>query len=1110
MGHMLVGAGLGNGLATSCETDRQRFLGRRGDPRRPAALWDGAPLPGTTGATLDPIFSLSGEVTLAPHSSVSLAYVTLAAASRDDLLALAGRYRSAAAAACAFQESELATQSWLSSQDMDAAELRTILHVLSALLYAHPHTRSAPEIIAANRLGQAGLWRFGLSGDYPLLLVEIHDSAEGELVREVLRAHRYLRNSGLMVDVVLLSLEQTDYGAELRGMLHRLVSRANYAQWLDQRGGVFILNADQLSLEERTLLRTAARVALRGERGALAAQLPGYAVPITHLPDLIPTRQVDAAEAAAPEMPLPANEALQFANGYGGFGAAGREYVIDLPAGRATPAPWANVIGYPEFGFLVTEAGSQCTWAGNSGENRLTPWTNDPVRDPTGEALYLRDEETGQIWTPTPRPAGDDQPYRVRHGAGYTIFEHHSHGLEQRLTLYASPSDPVKIVRLRVRNTRSYTRRITATQYVEWALGTLRADTAAYIIPQYDPDAGCLLAANPYSADFGMRVAFLAASRPPHGVTADRTEFLGRYGGYARPAALRRMGLEARITPGEDPCAALQLHLDLPPGETQEIHFVLGQGRDPEHALALAGRYRQPGEAETAWQRTQEFWDGLLGAIQVHTPEPALDLMLNRWLLYQALSCRIWGRSAFYQSSGAFGFRDQLQDVLAVLPVAPAIARGQLLEAARHQFEEGDVMHWWHPPAGRGVRTRISDDLLWLPYVAARYVAATGDVAILDERVPFRQAEPLTEAEEERYSQYPPAPEAHTLLEHCRRAVERAATQGPHGLPLMGTGDWNDGMNRVGEKGRGESVWLAWFQCDVLRAFAELCLLRGDVAAAERYRRRAEAYATAVERTAWDGDWYRRAYYDDGAPLGSAQNTECQIDAIAQSWAVLSGAGDATRSRQAMAAVLRKLVRPEERLILLFTHPFDRTPRDPGYIKGYLPGIRENGGQYTHAAIWTAWALAELGQGTAAGELLRLLNPVLQADTPEKAQVYRVEPYVVCADIYGVAPHLRRGGWTWYTGSAAWLYRLGIERVLGLRKRGAFLEIDPVIPAAWNGFELDYRHGQATYRLRVRNPEGCERGVRHITLDGAPLPEARIPLRDDGGEHEVEVVMGTA
>lgn len=1119
MGHMLVVEG--SAVVARHEADRYRFIGRDRTMQSPAALTSKEYLSGTTGATLDPIFSLGQEISLQPHENANLAYLTFAGENREAVIALASRYRSWTLVQRSFHQANIAAQSWLGKQEISTQELKDTLQVLSALLYPFSAVRASPETIAANRLGQPGLWRFGISGDYPILLVDLEDPKQVDLVHEVLQVHKYLRSRRFMLDVVILNRQRTDYGAELNGMLYRLVSKMKGEEWLHQRGGIYILNSDQIQSEEYNLLHAVARVFLKGANGSLSNQLPDYVIPVHHLPEFTPYLQAEdsAAMARIPQAyPLEVRSDLMFHNGFGGFSADGHEYVIDLriPAGnpeisppsQVTPAPWVNVVGYPEFGFMVSEAGSQSTWALNSGENRLTPWSNDPVRDPTGEALYLRDEETGEVWTPTPLPSGAEQPYRVTHGAGYSIFEHNSHGLRQRLTLFASPEDPVKIIHLRVENTLDHTRRITATQYVEWVLGTTHAGSMAYIVPEYDSAQECLLAKNPYNAEFGARVAFLIASKTLHGLTADRAEFFGRGGSPTIPAALHRIGLETRITPGEDPCAVLQLHIDLLPGASEEIYFAVGQGKDKEHALDLAKKYHNPAYVGAAFERTRVFWDHLLGSVQVHTPEPAIDLILNRWMLYQTLSCRIWGRTAFYQSSGAFGFRDQLQDVLALLPIDPAITRGQILNAALRQFEAGDVMHWWHPPSGRGVRTRISDDLLWLPYVTAAYVEATGDVGILDEELPFRVAPPLAKDEDERYSEYPQSQQSYSLMDHCLRAIEKGSTTGPHGLPLIGTGDWNDGLNRVGENGRGESIWLAWFLCDVLNRFAVICEQYGDTGTAQRYISRAKEYAAAVERSAWDGAWYRRAYYDDGSPLGSIQDVECQIDSIAQSWAVLSGFGDSQRSHQAMQSVLDRLVHPADRLIILFTPPFDKTPLDPGYIKGYLPGTRENGGQYTHAATWATWAFTSLGDGKQAGALFNLLNPIYQSDTPDKAAVYRVEPYVICADIYSRPPYLRRGGWTWYTGSAAWMYRLGLEAILGLHKIGNTLKIDPVIPPAWDGFEIHYRCGQAVYHIQVKNPQHVDRHVAQLVLDGQPLMDGSIPLVDDQREHAVVVTMG--
>jgi len=1108
MGHMMVIEG--KQIIARHEADRYRFIGRGRSLHSPAALTSQEYLTGSTGATLDPIFALGQEIALDPHESANIAYLTIAGESREAIIALARRYSSWTLVERSFHQSNIAAQTWLGKQEIDTQAFKDTLQILSALIYSFKAVRAAPETLAANRLGQPGLWRFGISGDYPILLVELDNPKQVDLVREALQVHTYLRSRRFMMDVVILNRQQTDYGAELNGMLYRLINRMNGEEWLNQRGGIYILYGDQMGSEESKLLKSAARVLLIGANGPLSSQMPGYSIPVHHLPEFTPTRQAEVAARAAsiPQAyPLGKRSELKFYNGYGGFSADGREYVVDLPAGKNTPAPWVNVIGYPEFGFMVSETGSQCTWALNSGENRLTPWSNDPVRDPTGEALYLRDEETGEVWTPTPLPSGSGQPYRVTHGAGYTIFEHSSHGLRQRLSLFASPEDPVKIIHLTVENTLDRTRRITATQYVEWVLGSTHATSQAYIIPEYDSALECLMASNPYNAEFGTRVAFLIASKTVHGLTADRTEFLGRGGTAAFPAALHRLGLETRISPGEDPCAVLQLHLDLLPGASEEIYFVLGQGNDKDHALSLAKKYHTPAYVGAAYERTHVFWDRLLGTIQVHTPEPASDLILNRWMLYQTLSCRIWGRTGFYQSSGAFGFRDQLQDVMALLAIDPAITRSQIINAAQRQFEQGDVMHWWHPPSGRGVRTRFSDDLLWLPYVTALYVEATGDKSLLDEKVPFLHAPELAEGEDERYGKYLQTEQTFSLMDHCLRAIEKGASTGPHGLPLIGTGDWNDGLNRVGENGQGESIWLAWFLCDVLKRFATLCEQNGKVETAQHFKSMAEVYAAAVERSAWDGAWYRRAYYDDGTPLGSIQETECQIDTIAQSWAVLSGAGDPQRSSQAMQSVLDRLICPQERLSLLFTPPFDKTPHDPGYIKGYLPGTRENGGQYTHAATWTAWAFASLGNGKQAGALFDLLNPIFQSDSAEKVAVYRVEPYVVCADIYSRAPYVRRGGWTWYTGSAAWMYRLGLEAMLGFHKIGDTIHINPVIPPTWDGFEIRYQFGESVYFIQVHNPEHVASHVRQMLLDGQPL-KGSVPLVDDKRKHQVDVTMG--
>lgn len=1107
MAHALV-TGDGAQGPPAYESSRRQFIGRGRSIRSPQVLCRRADLSGALGSTLDPIFALSQEFVVQPGSSVQAVFLTLVAPEHDQILGAVERYRSWAHIDHVFRQARNEAEMELRRLSLNTPQLVRIQHLLSGLLFPHARMRASTEVLQSNRQGQPGLWAYAISGDHPILLVKLHSTDELDLAQDVLQAHQYWRRRNLKIDLVFLNEQGENYGQELNTRLFRLLSHSRSDMWINRRGGIFIIYADRLAEDDRVLLETSARVVLDGRVGGLEKQpLGGERIP-PRLPAFIPS-QSEIAEADS-ALPLPRPRDLLFDNGRGGFTPDGREYRIYLEPGALAPAPWLNVIANPELGFLTSDAGLGCTWAVNSGENRLTPWSNDPVSEPAGEAVYLRDEETGAIWTPTPLPAGAPAPTQVRHGAGYTIFEHQSHGLDQRLRLFAAPDAPVKIVQLRLQNLNSAVRRITVTYYAEWVLGVTREESNPFIIPEFDGDTQALLVRNPYNVEFGERVAFMAANKRLHGLTANRTEFLGRLGDRACPAGLKRIGLAGEVQAGKDQCAALQLHVDLEPHQAEDVYFLLGQGDDRQTALALINRFRQVDEVEAAWKGVTDLWNTLLDTVQVRTPDPGMDLLLNRWLVYQTLACRVWGRSAFYQSSGAYGFRDQLQDVMALILAAPNLAREHLLRSASCQFEQGDVLHWWHPPSGRGVRTRFSDDLIWLPYVAAHYVLSTRDDAALDEKIPFIRGPKLEPGQDENYGHFSPTSESFSLYEHCRRALEKGVTRGPHGLPLMGSGDWNDGMNRVGIEGRGESVWLAWFLIDTLRRFAQVCDLRGETAQAADYRQTAGEYIRAIEQHAWDGDWYVRAYYDDGSPLGSEQNLECRIDAIAQSWSIISEAGDPQRSRQAMKSVYERLVRQDDGLLLLFAPPFDQTRRDPGYIKGYPPGVRENGGQYTHAAIWTVWAFAMLGEGERAYELFRTMNPIYHADSLKKAERYRVEPYVIAADIYAEAPHAGMGGWTWYTGSSGWMYRLGVEAILGLRREGPYLCINPCIPTDWPGFELVYRHAETEFIIHVENPERVSRGVVRIEMDGLVCTDARIPLLTDGGQHSVQVQLGRA
>ncbi len=1082
------------------ETDRARFLGRGRDAARPAAL-DGRPLAGGVGAVLDPCFSLRRVLLLPPRATGRLVFTTLTAASRQEAERLAGKYSDAAAfpraAALAWTHAHVE----LRDLGIDADEAVLFQRVASRVIFPDGALRAPAAVGQRNRLGQSSLWSLGISGDRPIVLLRIDQEQDRDVARQLVRAHSYWLSRGLAVDLVILNEDPSSYIQGLQATLETIVRRAEHGRRVGGQAAMRVLRADQLPYATRDLLRAAAAIEIEASRGGLAEQALRVVERAASPPP--------PARPAAPPPPQSGTlEPLRFANGLGGFTADGREYVVTLGENHDTPAPWINVVANPDFGFTVSESGAGYTWAGNCRENRLTPWSNDPVGDRPGEVIYLRDEDSGEVWTVTASPVRGAGTYVCRHGQGWSRFTRAAHGIAAELTLTAAPRDPVKLSLLELRNVSSRRRRIRVTGYAEWVLGVTRSAAAPHVVTWRDASSGALFAANRWNEEFAGRVAFAWLSAA-HSFTADRLEFLGRHGRLELPAALAAATPLSGVAAALDPCAALQTELVLEPGGSGRCLFLLGQGRDEDDARRLVGRYSQE-PLDRVLAEVDGLWEDVQGALQVTTPEPALDILVNRWLLYQTLSCRIWARTGFYQSGGAFGFRDQLQDVLALAASRPDIAREHLLRAAERQFVDGDVQHWWHPPSGRGVRTRCSDDLLWLPYAAAQLVETSGDAALLDVQCGFLEQPPVPPEREDDYRTPDRAREAATLFEHCARAVERSLEAfGAHGLPLIGAGDWNDGMNRVGAEGRGESVWLGWFLCAVLERMAPLAEARGELARAAAWRAARERLRAAIERDGWDGAWYRRAFWDDGTPLGSASSDECRIDSIAQSWAAISGAGDLERARRAMTAVEEVLVRRGDGIALLFAPPFDRTPRDPGYIKGYPPGVRENGGQYTHAALWAAVAFAVLGDGDRAGELLTLLNPIHHTRTAAGVHRYRLEPYAVAADVYSQPPHVGRGGWSWYTGSSGWMYRAAVEWLLGLRRQGSALAIDPCIPRAWPGFEARLRNGASSYRVVVENPLRVMRGVAAVELDGLPRAVADpVPLVDDGAQHVVRVVMG--
>jgi len=1072
------------------ETDRRRFLGRTSILSSAQALR--APLSKTVGTVIDPIFSFRCRVSLDSRERIELSLILMAAASREEIVAMVEKYRRHGAISRTFEMAWTGAQLAFRFLGIGPSSAHRFQELASHMIYPNSRLRMIPARPERNRLRQSALWGYGISGDLPILIVTVADSRGLPLLREVLTAHSYWRMRGFQADLVVLNREAPSYELPLRKTMARLIQGFAGEGGIDHPGGVYLRDWNSIPDEQRDFLLASARVVLQGHRGTLQNQLLGPGDT-----PLVAPSSTERVEESRGEPELVAIDRTYF-NGFGGFTNDGKEYVIDIKRGSPTPAPWANVLANPHFGTVISESGLGFTWYGNSQANRLTPWHNDPVSDPQSEAIYLRDEESGATWSPTPLPLRSGYPYRVRHGQGYSVYESSSRSLNLELTVFVPREDPVKIYRLRIRNAGVRTRSLRATYFAEWLLGSSREQQQMHIATNFDVPSGVLTAREGWLDSFPNQIAFASASPKAESYSSNRTTFLGRNGSKAIPAALGQPELDNMYGPALDPCAALQLHMKVAPGATEEVTFLLGAAESMDNVQKIVARFGAREEVEKALRDVQNWWDHSLSVVQVRTQTASIDFALNRWLLYQALSCRFWARSATYQSGGAFGFRDQLQDCVAYLHFAPEIAREHILTASSRQFPEGDVQHWWHAETGLGVRTTCSDDLLWLPWAVARYVETTGDTGILEERTPFITGPMLDPGQHEKMFRPVASSRTASLWEHCLLAIKQGTKLGEHGLPLFGNGDWNDGMNHVGIEGRGESVWLAWFLIDVLQAFVKLSDQHGDLSHTAEWKDQIKSLKSALEAHAWDGKWYLRGYFDNGALLGSHQSDEAKIDSLPQSWSVIAQGSNSEHQYQAVASALEMLVRSQESIVCLFTPPFDHSEPHPGYIMGYPPGLRENGGQYTHGALWLVLACARLGDGGHAVSLLQMMNPIERTSNEQRVLKYRGEPYVVAADVSAAPGLVGAAGWTWYTGSAGWMYRVWVEEVLGLRVKGDRLYFRPVVPQEWSGFTISYRYRSTTYELTAGREEAHE-----------PQPDV-IKLNDDGQTHKIYFQIGAS
>ncbi|RYY47330.1 MAG: cyclic beta 1-2 glucan synthetase, partial [Chitinophagaceae bacterium] len=1072
-------------LTVSYETDRSRFVGRGNTVSLPRVMQENGPLGNSHGSVLDPIVSMRYTITLEEDDSVTLDMMLGVTETKEDCKTLIDKYQDRHLRDRAFELSWTHSQVTLRQINASEADAQLFGRMAGSVIYANPHFRAEQELLLKNHRGQSALWSYSISGDLPIVLLQITSTENMDLVKQLIQARAYWQLKGLSVDLFIWNEDESGYRQVLQDQIQSLIAAGTNFNTTGKQGGIFVRPVDQISNEDRILLQTIARVIISDKKGSLADQLKKK-IPIANItPYLTPAQSVTAAPETINEYPE-----RVFNNGLGGFSPEGHEYII-VSGEKSTPAPWVNIIANKNFGSVVSERGSAYTWFENAHSYRLTPWHNDPVQDTGGEAFYIRDERSGHFWSPSPYPAKGVGAYVTKHGFGYSVFEHKETGISSDMEIFVDTEAAVKFIIINIHNESGKDRKLSATGFVQWVLGDLPPKSAMHISTQLDAGTGALIAGNPYNTEFASKVCFFDTDDNGKTFTGSRTEFIGRNGSLQHPDAMKRVRLSGKTGTGFDSCAALQVVFELGPDERKQLIFRLGAANNIGEARSMIHQFKGATPALDALDKVHQLWATLLHRVRVETPDAAFNYMANGWLMYQTIACRLWGRSGFYQSGGAYGFRDQLQDTLAALHADASLTRDQVLLAASRQFKEGDAQHWWHPPLGRGVRTHCSDDYLWLPFVASKYIQHTNDTGVLDEIVGFLEGRPVNQNEESYYDLPGTSPDKATLYEHCKLAVQHGFRYGVHGLPLIGAGDWNDGMNMVGKDGKGESVWLAFFLYDVLQKFIPVARLKGDDAFAAECEKQASEIKANINKNAWDGNWYLRAFFDDGTPIGSSENEECKIDSISQSWSVLSGAGEPERSAQGMQSLEKHLVRRDAQLIQLLNPPFDKSAIDPGYIKGYVPGVRENGGQYTHAAVWTVMAFAKMKEKEKTWDLLRMLSPVNHGIDANAVATYKVEPYVMAADVYGVAPHTSRGGWTWYTGSAGWYYQLMIESFIGLKVENDELSFEPCLPAHWSELTIHYRYKDTPYKILLQR--------------GASQSNEKIRLVDDKTEHSLTV-----
>jgi cyclic beta-1,2-glucan synthetase len=1087
------------------DTARLSFIGRNNSKENPVSLEENKPLENNVGNVLDPIIAIKRKVKIPQGENKVIQYITITGFSKEDVINKSRNYQESTILEESILKSVLNLEDNLTNKGIKPTQAIIYEKFASSILFNnYSYTKRIDRLMNLSR-SQRNLWTYGISGDLPIVVLTINKEKESDILRQLIDCHRYLEEKGLKFDIVVINEEEISYEKPLNNALKRIILNSSLNGRENIFGGIFIISNENISKQDLNLLHSIAAIIIEGAEGVLWKQIDSamenenYTYNSRKYIWQIVNPKEDDFNYENSSIPKVDSSQLYFFNGYGGFNKEG-EYTIILKDRKSTPAPWINVIANSNrFGFNISESGSSYTWYKNSREFKITPWNNDFIEDTLSEVLYI--EEGDKLWSITPEPLRGKGEYVITHGFGYSKFTHYNNGIKGEIIVFPAKEKSAKIIKVNLKNLNNKNRNIGITYIARLCLGDLRENNYKKVYTVIDEDKKYIYGRNAYSSDFSSSYAYLRISGGiDESFSGDERDFIVSKEEMENLSNKDRVKLSGSCGSGLEPVLSEKVHLNIEANEEKSLVIILGAEDSIEEIENTLEEFSHMDNVEKELEKVKGYWRNLLTKINVKTKDKALDFMINGWLPYETISCRLFSRTAFYQCGGAYGFRDQLQDSIPMIYIQPEITRDQILYSATRQFEEGDVQHWWHPVVNSGIRTRFSDDLLWLPYVTCIYVKATGDYKILDEEVGYLRDEPLREGEDERYNVSSKSDLEESLYNHCLRAIDRSLKFGPHNIPLMGSGDWNDGMSTVGNKGKGESIWLGWFLYAILKDFKDICTHKNDEHNYEKYIKTMDFIKENLEIYGWDGNWYKRAYFDDGTPLGSHENQECKIDALSQCWSVISEAGDNERANIAMSSLEKYLVKPEEKIILLLSPPFNNSDLKPGYIKGYVPGVRENGGQYTHGVTWVALALAKLGRGEEAYSIYSMLNPINHSLTTEKANVFKTEPYVMAADVYSIEPHKGRGGWSWYTGSSGWMYTIALEHILGFRLiEGKGFKIKPCLPKSFKEYTIEYKYKNAIYHIEV-----IKSGNSTITLDGDGIEGDIIPILPDG-DHEVRV-----